>query len=351
MGLKTIFPIEKVRKFESLLDESERIVLTCHMRPDGDAIGSSLGLYHLLKGMGKDAMVVLPDRIPESLSFLPGTQEMAVFTLHEEYSRRLLAEADLLIMLDFNTMTRQGRLGPVAAASPARKVLIDHHRFPDLGCELEFSYPEMSSTCELAFRLIAAAGLYENLDLPAATCLLTGLITDTQNFTVNVNSPEVYEIMMHLLEKGADKEQIIYEAVKSTSYNALRLNSFAISERLEILPAHRSALICLDKKDLKEFGYNKGDTEGLVNEPLRIRGIVSSIFLREDDDCIKVSMRSRLGYPVGKICREVFDGGGHDMAAGAEFEGSLEDCRQLIIDHLGDYDQYLPKKLDKLELK
>ena len=351
MGLKNIFPQEKIKTLHTLLDESERIVITCHMRPDGDAIGSSLGLYHILRGLGKDATVIIPDRVPDSLCFLPGVNEIAVYTMHEDYCRRLLNEADLVLMCDFNTSTRQGNLGPLVEASPARKVLIDHHRYPDADCTVEFSYPDMSSTCELVFRLIAALGLYSEMNLDAATCLLTGLLTDTQNLSVNIKDPETYDILIKLIEKGADKERIVYEALKSISYNALRLNCYAVSEKLQIFAAHRCALIALTKEDLDRFNYKKGDTEGLVNEPLRIRGIIYSVFLREDSDCIKVSMRSRLGFPVGDICRDVYDGGGHIMAAGAEFNGTMEECIERLKKAMPDYDRYLPRKLDKLELK
>ncbi len=351
MGLKNIFPQDKLKILQDLLKNSSRIVVTGHMRPDGDAIGSCLGLCHMLKMQGKDAVVILPDRAPESLQFLPGASEIVVYTQHEEYTKRILGESDLIIMCDFNTATRQGNLAPSVQASPAKRVVIDHHCNPDLQSMVEFSYPEMSSTCELMFRLIAALGYYSEMDEITATCILTGMITDTQNFTVNISDPDTFEIMIKLLEKGAEKERIVYEALKATSYNALRLNSFAISERLEIFPSHRSCIITLSKGDLEKFNYRKGDTEGLVNEPLRIRGIIYSIFLREDEDCIKISMRSRYNFPVGKICSEQFGGGGHIQAAGAEYDGSLEECRKKMISVMKEYDQYLPSKLEKLDIK
>ena len=351
MSLSNIFPAEKVKRLRHLIDKSDRIVVTCHVRPDGDAIGSSLGWYHMLTSKGKDVTVIIPDRAPKSLTFLPGTEEMAIYTQHDEWSRRLLREADLVLMCDFNKPSRQGNLADVMVSCTARKVLIDHHKDPEMEGALLFSFPDMSSACELSFRLMAALGWYTDMNLDCATCLLTGLITDTQNFTVNCENPETYEVLMKLLEKGVDKSRIIQEAVKSTTYNALRLNCFAISERMEIFEQHRCSFICLDKADLAKFNYEKGDTEGLVNEPMRIRGIVYSIFLREDSDCIKVSMRSRLNFPVDKICCDLFGGGGHQMAAGAEFKGSLQDCRRILIENLGKYDLFIPKNLSKLNVK
>lgn len=349
--MKNLLNTEDVTAFMRLLEKHERIVLTCHMRPDGDAIGSTLGLCHLLRDIGKEAHVVVPDRIPRCLHFLPGSKDLAVYTQYDPYCTRLVGDADLLIMCDFNTASRQGDLAPLIVSAACAKVLIDHHRDPDIECDVRFSYPSMSSTCELAFRLIAACGLYGKVSKESATCLLAGMITDTQNFTVNCDNPEIYEIMMRLIEKGVDKKRIIDEALKSTTYDALRLNSFALLERLEIFEQSRCALIVLSKDDLARFRYQKGDTEGLVNMPLEIRGIVYSIFMREDADCVKVSARSRYDFPVCDICRDLFSGGGHLMAAGGEFYGSLDDCKKLFADRMKDYDRFLPAKIERLEIR
>lgn len=352
MGISNIFNLEKVSELSRLLEESASIVVTCHMRPDGDAIGSSLGWYHMLKSRGKDVTVIVPDRPPRSLEFLPGFRDIAIYTQHAEYCRRILGGADLVLMCDFNTGSRQGNLEEVMSLCPAVKVLIDHHKDPDpdLG-RVQFSFPSMSSASELSFRLMAALGWYEEMSLDTATCLLTGIITDTQNFTVSCSNPEIYEVMMRLLEKGVDKTRIIREAVKSTTYNALRLNSFAITSRLEIFERHHCALVTLSADDLRKYNYEKGDTEGLVNEPLRIRGVVYSVFLREDSDCIKVSMRSINDFPVDMICRDHFGGGGHQMAAGGEFKGTLEECRRIMLDCMQDYDRCLPHGIPSIEMK
>lgn len=349
--MKNILESHMVRHFKSLVEKHDKIVLTCHMRPDGDAIGSTLGLCHLLRKMGKEANVVVPDRLPRSLMFLPGVKEIAVYTQYDPFCTRLFNEAGLIIMCDFNTPSRQGGLASLIQDAECEKVLIDHHIGPDIDCEVCFSFPEMSSTCELVFRLIAACGYYCYVDNASATCLLTGLITDTQNFSVNCNNPDVYEIMMRLLEKDVDKKRIVDEALKSKSFDALRLNGFAVLERLRIFEKHRCALIVLSKEDLSRFNYQKGDTEGLVNEPLQIRGIVYSIFMREDSDCIKVSTRSKADFPVNKICSDLFNGGGHLMAAGGEFNGTLEECIRVFEERVGDYDQYLPARFEKLELR
>lgn len=346
--MNKIFDHSEIERLHRLLKESHHIILTCHVRPDGDAIGSTLGLMHLLRQFGKEVNVVIPDQAPRSLSFLPGFNSLCVYTRHEDYCKRLIDDSDLIICCDFNKLSRQDRLGPVVEASGSKKILIDHHLSPDYFCDLTFSYPEMSSTCELVFRLIAALGLYVDMPLSSATCLLTGLITDTRNFEVNCNNPEIYEVLMKLLEKGCDKIKIVKLALNTHTLTSVRLRAYAMSEKMEIFEKHHVSILTLDKDELKRFGYERGDTEGLVNEPLTIRGIVASFFLREDDDCIKISARSIDSYPVSKVCEDLYGGGGHLQAAGGEYHGTLEECRQLLIEALGEYDKYLPGNVEKL---
>lgn len=336
-------------RFRQWIDESENIVLTCHVRPDGDAIGSTLGLFHLLKSLGKRATVVVPDQPPRSLSFLPAFKEISIFTRHEDFCRRIIADSDLIICCDFNQPSRQDHLGPVVVASSARKVMIDHHQEPDYFCDLTFSFPDMSSTCELVFRIIADMGYYLEMDKDSATCICTGMVTDTRNFSVNCKNPDIYEVLMRLLEKGIDKNRIVRKALLEQSLSSLRLQSYALSEKLEIIESLRAAIITIDASELQRFNYERGDTEGLVNMPLNVRGIVSSYFLRQDEDVIKVSARSIEDFPVSEVCKNLFGGGGHLQAAGAEFYGSLEDCRRILLEGLPAYKRYLPSKLDKLE--
>lgn len=335
---------DKAKDLRHYIEESERVVLTCHVRPDGDAIGSTLGLWHLLRSLGKEAFVIVPDKAPVNLSFLPGFKEIGIFTCHPDYCEKTVGEADLIICCDFNTPSRQDSLAPLIQGAHCRKVLIDHHQEPDNFADLMISYPDMSSTCELVFRLIAAMGLYSDVSLDCATCILTGIITDTRNFTVNCKHPDIYEILMRLLEKGVDKEKIVKESLNTRSFWSLKLEAFALSERLEIFQQHKCALTTLSKADLDRFHYEKGDTEGLVNRPLEIKGMVYSIFMREDSDCVKVSARSCDNFPVSEICKDLYGGGGHLQAAGGEFYGTLEACRKLLIDNMGKYDKYLKRK-------
>lgn len=338
-----------VDKFRRWIEESERIVLTCHVRPDGDAIGSTLGMMHLLQTFGKRATVVVPDMPPKSLAFLPGFREISVFTRHEEYCRRLMSEADLLVCCDFNKPSRQDAMAALTESATCRKVMVDHHQAPDGFCDLSFSYPDMSSASELMFRIIAAMGFYADMNLQSATCICTGIITDTRNFSVNCKNPDIYEVLMRLLEKGVDKTRIVKEALLTQSLSSLRLKAYALAEKMEIFVRWHAAVTTLDAEELKRFNYERGDTEGLVNEPLNIRGIYFSFFLREDDDCVKVSARSIENFPVSQICEDLFGGGGHIMAAGAEYKGTLEECRRILLDAIPGYLYLLPDHPKKVE--
>lgn len=331
----------KAKEFRRLIERSERIVLTCHVRPDGDAIGSTLGFWHLLRAIGKEAAVIVPDKAPTNLAFLPGFKEIGVYTCHPQYCEKMFTEADLVVCCDFNTPSRQDNLAEVMMSSPGVKVLVDHHQEPSDFTSLTFSYPDMSSTCELVFRLIAAMGLYEEVSLDCATCLLTGIVTDTRNFAVNCKHPDLYDILMRLLAKGADKERIVKEALTTRSLSSLKLEAYALSEKLEVFPRHKAALITLSRDELERYNYERGDTEGLVNRPLEVKGLVYSVFMREDADCIKVSARSCDGFPVSEICKNLYGGGGHIQAAGGEFHGTLEECRSLLIENMDYYDKYL----------
>lgn len=338
-----------IRRFLDYIDRSKKIVLTCHVRPDGDALGSTLGLAHLFEAIGKEAKVIVPDQPPKTLSMMPGFKNIVVYTKYDPYCSRITAEADLIVCCDFNKPSRQDQMAHLIQDASCTKVLIDHHQDPDYFCDLTFSYPDMSSTCELVFRIIAAMGLYNDINKACADCILTGIITDTRNFTVNVKHPDIYDILMRLIEKGADKERIVKEALMTRSLASVKIQAYAIAECMEILEDHRAAIITLDKESLKRFHYEKGDTEGLVNIPLEVRGMVSSFFLREDSDYIRVSARSVGAFPVSKVCEDLFGGGGHLQASGGEYIGSLADCKRILIDSLPDYDNYLPEKKEPIK--
>lgn len=331
----------KLKHLRSLIDSAANIVLTCHVRPDGDAVGSTLALMHLLSAHHKQVHTVTPDIPPRMLTFLPGYNDVVPYSKYQEYATSLIQEADLIIGCDFNTLSRLSDMQPVVETSKAQKVIIDHHENPDMFADLTFSYPDMSSTCELVFRILCALDMFDELkaNLDAATCLCTGIITDTRNLSVNTGHLDLYDIVRELLSMGVNKRLILKETLETKSENALKLTSFALYERLNVYPAHRSAIVWLSEEDLKKFDYKKGDTEGLVNQALELRGIIYAIFLRQEKEKVRLSMRSLGSFPVNKICSEHFGGGGHLQAAGGDYVGTLQDCIKKLEAIMPDYDE------------
>lgn len=339
--LKQIADPKLTGRLAELIGAAENIVITCHTSPDGDALGSSLALMHLLNNMGKKAHVVTPDVAPDSLRFIPGVKEIVPFTRHDEFARQLFSEAQLIVGVDFNALQRLDRLAPLMKDATAPKVLIDHHLGPEPIADVIISHPEQSSTCLLLFRVLCQMGWAELIDKKIASCIYTGMMTDTGNFTYNDSDPEIYLVIAHLMECGIDKDHLYRMAFNTKSKNQLRLNAYAIAEKMVVLPEHGAALITLDMDELKRFDYKKGDTEGLVNQPLSIPGVCYSVFLREGDDYVKVSARSRGDLPVDKLCSEYFNGGGHKNAAGGEFYGSLAEAVEVFHKATEKFDKYI----------
>lgn len=317
---------KNIDRAKTLIDAAERVTIICHTGPDGDAIGSSLAAAHVLTALGKDAKVVIPDSYQESLRSLPGAKEVVDASKYFDFASRLLNETDLILCLDFNEPRRTGRLADVLEASPAPKILIDHHLNPDIKAEVVISHPEMPATAYLLFRFLCRLELFNFIDKQAAECILAGMMTDTGNFAYNCNDPELYIVVAELVRKGADKEKLNNILFNTFSANCLKLNAYAILRKMEIIPEIHCSLIVLSRDELNRFHYSRGDTEGLVNRPLAIPKVVFSVFMREESECIRISMRSQGDFAVNNLCSEYFGGGGHLNAAGGEFYGSLDDA-------------------------
>lgn len=315
-----------ISKLHQLLDGSRHIVITCHVSPDGDAVGSTLALCRVLRSIGKDAHVITPDQLPRSLSFVPGAEEIVAASVYPLRAHALVAQANLVFCLDFNTLKRIDKLGYVISKSRVPKVLIDHHLNPDGGFDVSISFPNLSSTCELVWHAVSQLGYHDELDKIACECLYVGMATDTGNFTYSSSYPEIYEVLLDLMRHGIRKEWLYNQAMNTFSEDCLRLQSFALLEKMKVYPAQHAALITLTKDELERFNYHKGDTEGLVNKPLAIPEVHWSMFLREDPGKIKVSCRSQGDFRVDAICSRYFGGGGHKNASGGEFAGTMEDC-------------------------
>lgn len=325
-----------IERLRAIINGVQRIAITCHKSPDGDALGSSLALCHVLRRLGKEAVVVTPDMVPRALEFIPGVRDIIVLTKHEHRARRALTEAQVIFCLDFNSLHRIDRLGEIIIPLSTRRVLIDHHLDPEDVFDLKISFPELSSTCELVFRVLMQMGLLRLMDRHAASCLYVGMLTDTGGFAYSCDNPELYEILASIMRRRIDRIGLYNKAMNTFSADSLRLQGFAISEKMQLFPECGAALITLNKDELEHFNYNRGDTETLVNKPLAIPGIYWSVFLREDADRIKVSCRSQGDFSVSDICTRYFGGGGHENAAGGEFVGSIDEAVQRFHQVLAD---------------
>lgn len=317
---------EKIEELSRAILGYDDIVITSHVSPDGDAIGSSLGLYHFLRKLGKNVTVVVPDMVPRNLHFLYGMRYVVVFTQQPDKAIAIIEKAKIIFSLDYNALHRIDKLSPYIEQSSAYKVMIDHHLEPEPFCNLTISHPEISSTSELIFRVIWQMGQYRKMGRATAEAVYTGMMTDTGNFTYNSNQPEIYEIIALLVRKGIDKDNIYTLACNTQSANKLLLNSYALCNRLEFFPEYKAAMVYLTREEMERYKFQKGDCDGLVNVPLSVKGIIFSAFIREDREFVKISLRSQGDFAVNTIAAEHFGGGGHLNAAGGEFYGTLEEA-------------------------
>lgn len=334
-----------IDKVETYFERAEKIVIVTHISPDGDALGSSLGLYHFLLGMGKTVHVIVPNAFPDFLQWMPGAKDIIRYDKYAEFADKLISEADVICCLDFNALSRIDAVAKPVSESNGRKIMIDHHLNPEPFCRITISHPNISSTSELVFRLICRLGCFDDITYEGAQCIYTGMMTDTGGFTYNSNNREIYFIISELLSKGIDKDDIYRKVFNTYSEGRLRLMGYVLYEKMEVFHQFRSALIWLTKEEQKKFQYVKGDTEGFVNIPLQMKGICFSVFLREDTEknMIKVSLRSVGNFPCNKVAEEFFNGGGHLNASGGEFYGTMDEAIELFKQALVKYENLLLK--------
>lgn len=344
--LTKVIEQSKIDHFTKWFDRADNVVIVSHVAPDGDAIGSSLGLWHFLESQGKNVNIIVPNAFPDFLKWMPGAKDILLYDRYTEFADKLIREADVLCCLDFNTLKRIDNLAiPVEAAS-GRKILIDHHLHPDDFCRITISHPEISSTSELVFRLICRMGYFEDISKEAAECIYTGMMTDTGGFTYNSNNREIYFIISELLSKGIDKDEIYRKVYNTYSESRLRLMGYVLYSKMRVYKDYNAAMISLAKDEQSQFDYIKGDSEGFVNIPLSIKNVCFSCFLREDTEkkMIKISLRSVGNFPCNKVAAEFFNGGGHLNASGGELFGTMEDAEKLFEQALEKYKPLLTAK-------
>ncbi|MBR1630510.1 MAG: DHH family phosphoesterase [Paludibacteraceae bacterium] len=333
--LSKIIDEHLVHEAARLIDRSSHIVITCHMGPDGDAIGSSLAMLHFLQSLEKDDVhVIVPNTYPDFLAWMPQAGQIINYESQTEQADQLISRADLIVCLDFNTLKRLGKMSEAVSRSTACRMLIDHHIDPQIQAEVAISYPLLAATCELVFRLICRMGCFEQMNKSIAECIYTGLMTDTGNFSYNSSNPELYTIVAELLTFGIDKDQIYQHVFHTYSADRMRLMGYCMYSKMKYLPRYHTAVIALNATELRRFHFQSGDAEGIVNLPLQIRDVTFSILMREDKEKIKISLRSQGDFAVNDIAARLFSGGGHKNAAGGESYDSLEATVKRLMDAL-----------------
>lgn len=320
---------EELFELMRIVQSSRRIVICAHRGPDGDAVGSCLGWAEYLTHLGKQVKVVLPNPFPDFLRWLPNSHTIQFYAKHEKEARQIIQDADLIFCLDFNALDRLQEMRDAVAKSSADKVIIDHHLNPDREmARMTISHPEACSTSELVFRLIHQLGGFEQMTRLGATCIYTGMMTDTGGFTYSSSRPEIYEVISLLLSKGIDKDKIYRNVFNVYSVDRIRLTGYILYEKLQFLADNHASLFTLTREEMKRFNFIRGDAEGLVNMPLQVKGMRLSISLREDTerDVVRVSLRSVDDFPCNKMAEEFFNGGGHTNASGGELPFPLSDA-------------------------
>ena len=319
---------------KELIEKAKHIVIFTHMAPDGDAMGSSLALYHWI---GEKATVIVPNAFPAFFNWMPGSAQILIYEKEAQRCDALIAAADLFICTDFNDPKRIGPMGEKMLANPCPKILIDHHLNPVDFADEVHSHPEVSSSCEIVYQLLTAAGGQASISYEVAVCIYAGLMTDTGNFSFNSTRAELYDIIASLLRAGVKKDEIYNAVFNQFSSDRMRLAGYALYRKMRIYPEYHLALITLSADELDQYHYQTGDCEGIVNMPLQIADVYYSVFMREErakpgtpKSRIRISLRSQGDRPVNIWASEVFHGGGHMNASGGELFGQLAQAVQLF---------------------
>lgn len=332
---------------QNKIANANNIVLVCHTRPDGDAIGACLAMNAYLSGhFGKESAIVVPNAFPDFLNWLPGREKIVRFDKHPDDVKRIFHQADLVVCLDFNMYSRVDEMSEVMRNSTADTIMIDHHLGNDINCSVKVSFPEASSTCELLFRLVWQMGGFDEMTQKFAAPCYCGMMTDTGGFTFNSTRPEIFFIICQLLTKGIDKDKIYRNVFNNYSSWAIRLRGFLMSHKLNVMDDLHASYYTMTRKDMKDFHYVRGDSEGLVNIPLQIKGMKCSISLREDDridNRIWVSLRSVDDFSVEEMAKRFFNGGGHLNASGGKLDCGMDEAVKITKEAINYYSEQLRK--------
>ncbi len=312
------------------LSNSDNIIITSHKDPDGDAIGSMLAWKRGLELKGLSSYAILPNAITHKFSWMANFNEVIVAYNNLEKTKKIFESADVIIILDYNHISRAGNISEQINNSKAKKIVVDHHPYPQQElADILISKISVSSTCELSYEIFKA--LNWKMDSDVAEALYTGIMTDTGILNHNSSHPEIYNYIAELLEIGVDKDKIHNKVFNSNSIDRIQLFGHALCNKLNLLPSKIVATISLSQNELKQFNFKLGDTEGLVNEPLSIEGVeISAFFLEKENGETKISFRSLGDYAVNEFSEKYFNGGGHKNAAGGSFKGTIDEAMKIF---------------------
>ena len=317
--------MQDLQAFKDLLSIPRKIVIVTHHNPDADALGSSLGLSGILEKQDHQVSVVTPSEYPVSLHWMKGNDQILVYeAAGKEPINRAVGSADIIFCLDFSSLKRINELGEHVGRSKATKVLIDHHLEPEDFADFKFWNIKAAATAELVYELIVGMGQTEYIDRDIAEALYAGIMTDTGSFQHSNTTQSIHRIAAELMELGADTHKVARLIYHSNSPERLKFLGFALSQRLEFLQEYNTTLISISREDLAKYNSKAGDTEGLVNYGLSIKGAVLAALIIDRGELIKLSFRSVGDFSVNDMAQKYFDGGGHKNAAGGKSTSSLE---------------------------
>jgi phosphoesterase RecJ-like protein len=324
--------MDRLDQFKKLINNPQKVVITTHYKPDADALGSSLALAAYLLKKGHNVSVISPSDYPDFLSWMSGNEDVINYENNkQEVTKKLIGEAEMIFCLDFNALDRINDIGNLLNDSGAVKVLIDHHLDPKPFADYEFCNTKAAATAELVYELIVKLGDRELIDSEMAESLYAGIMTDTGQFKHPNTTKNVHLVTADLIELGADSAKVGRLIYDNNSLDRLKFTGFALSRRLKVMKSYRTAYFSISAHDLRRFNSKTGDTEGLVNYALSLKGIVFAAVIIERPDCIRLSLRSKGDFSVNNFAKEYFSGGGHPNAAGGTSHQSLEDTTKDFI--------------------
>lgn len=335
---------KQINELKELLVKPKRIVIVTHWSPDGDAMGSSLGLYNYLIQKKHKVTVITPNDYPAFLSWMKGNDTVLDFSKQTKKAKDAVGKANLIFTLDFNSLKRIDKLGPEVEKSKAIKILIDHHQQPESYAKYMLHDVHASSTCELVFEFIVMMGDTKLINKHVAECIYAGIMTDTGSFRFPSTSAKTHRIAAHLIATGMNNAEIHNRIYDDNTESKLKLLGYCLAEKLTVFSDYKTAFFSLRTDELQRFNYKKGDTEGIVNYALSIEGIKFAAFFVERDGVIKTSFRSKGSFDVNLFAREHFSGGGHINAAGGMSELSMDETISKFVALLPRYKKQLNAK-------